>query len=60
MDNNTIAKELARLGKREARLTAKLVAVQGERCQLLQGVASEASLDPDVVALTVAPKEDES
>jgi hypothetical protein len=58
MDKNEIARDLAKLGKQEARLMAKLTEVQAERCALLQEVAQEASLEPEVVALSVAPKDD--
>ncbi len=58
MDKNKTAKELAQIGRREAKLMAALVAVQAERCALLQSVAHEAELDPEVVAFSVAPKDD--
>jgi len=57
MDKNDVAKKLARFGKREARLMAKLAEVQAERCALLQQAAQEADLEPEVVALSVAPKD---
>lgn len=61
MNKNETARKLAKLGRQEARLMAKLTAVQSERCELLQCVSQseEASLDPEVVAFTVAPKEDD-
>jgi len=59
MDNNEIAKQLTKFGNREARYTRKLVAVQEERCAFLQGLTSGADLAPEVVALTVAPKDEE-
>ena len=59
MDQNDIARKLAKLGKHEARLMAKLAEVQAERCALLQSVAQEADLEPEVVALSVAPKDDD-
>jgi len=58
MDKNDIAKQLAKFGKQEARLMTKLAAVQAERCALLQQVAQESDLEPEVVALSVAPKDD--
>jgi phosphohistidine phosphatase SixA len=59
MDKNDIARKLAKFGKQEARLMAKLAEVQAERCALLQSVAQEADLEPEVVALSVAPKDDD-
>ena len=58
MDKNKVARDLAKLGKQEVRLMAKLAEVQAERCTLLQGVAMEAGLEPEVVALSVAPKDE--
>lgn len=58
MDVNETAKKLAKLGRQEARLMAKLAAVQAERCELLQCVVPEAGLEPEVAALVVAPKDD--
>lgn len=59
MDKNEIARKLAKLGRQEARLMAKLTAVQSERCELLQCVSQsdDAGLEPEVVAFTVAPKD---
>lgn len=61
MDKGKIAKELAQIGAREARLMAKLRNLQERRCELLQCVAAsdEAGLEPEIVALTVAPKDDD-
>ena len=61
MDKNEIARHLAVLGRREKRLMNKLVLVHEERCALLTGAAQEpaAGLDPDVVAFTVAPKDED-
>lgn len=61
MDKNEAARKLAKLGQREARLMAKLTALQKERCELLQCAArsEEAGLDADVVAFSVAPKEED-
>lgn len=58
MDKNETANQLAKLGRQEARLMTKLIEVQAERCTLLQGIAHEAELDPEVVAFSVAPKDD--
>lgn len=59
MDNNVTARKLAELGKREAGLMRQLARVQAERCALLQSVAQESALDADVVALSIAPKDDD-
>jgi hypothetical protein len=57
MNKNAIARQLARLGKREARTLAALQQIHQERCELLTGLISEADLEPDVVALGIAPKD---
>lgn len=59
MDKNETARTLAKLGRQEHRLMAKLAEVQSERCALLQAVAQEADLEPEVVAFSVAPKDDD-
>ena len=48
MDKNDIARKLAKFGKQEARLMAKLAEVQAERCALLQAAALEADIEPEV------------
>lgn len=58
MDKNEVAKTLAKLGKQEAKLMAKLAEVQAERCAFLQSLVPDADLDPEVVAFSVAPKDD--
>lgn len=61
MDKNETALKLANLGLREARLMKKLLLVQKDRCELLQCAAQseETGLTPDVVAFSVAPKEED-
>ena len=61
MDKNETARTLAKLGRQEARLMAKLGKVQAERCEVLQCIAQtpQAGLDPDVVAFSIAPKEED-
>jgi hypothetical protein len=63
MDRDAIAKELAELGRKEARHMKKLAAVQARRCALLTGLAcdhgAELGLSSDVVPTVIAPKEDE-
>jgi len=56
MNRNDRARKLITLGSREAVLMQRLAAVQEERCQLLQGAMEEACLEPDVIALGIAPK----
>jgi hypothetical protein len=58
MDHNEIATKLADFGRREARLMRKLAKVQAQRCSLLSEVAKHAGLQPDVMAQSVAPKDD--
>jgi hypothetical protein len=57
MDHNEIAKELAALGRDEARLMRRLAKVQAKRCKLLSGLAPQAGLSPDVEAQSIAPKD---
>lgn len=63
MDRDAIAKELAELGRKEARHMKKLAAVQARRCELLTGLAcnhgAELGLSPEVVPTVIAPKEEE-
>lgn len=53
--NQEFADELSRLGKREARLMAKLQKVQTDRCDLLQEVAAITGSD-EIIATAAAPK----
>lgn len=59
MNRNEIAKELAELGREEARLMRKLAKVQAKRCKLLSDVACnpDTGLEPGTVAAASAPKD---
>ena len=61
MDRNETARNVAKLMKRQARLMGKLQVVQGRICDALCTVArsEEAGLDPDVVAFSIAPQEED-
>jgi hypothetical protein len=56
MNRNERARELIALGKSEAALMRRLAAIQAKRCKLLQGGMEEAELDPEIIALGIAPK----
>lgn len=57
MDNNEIARKLAGFGRRRARHLAALDQVHQEECEFLRSLIPDAGLSPDVVSLSVAPKD---
>jgi hypothetical protein len=57
MDNDAIARKLAGFGRRKARHLAALQQVHLEECEFLCSLIPDAKLSPEVVALSVAPKD---
>ena len=59
-DPNQAARELARLGRRKAKLIAKLDRVAQDECALLRELLEQYrdELDEDTVAAAAAPKKD--
>ena len=59
-DHNHIARELARLGRRKAKLIAKLDRTAQDECALLRELLEQHrdELDEDTVIAAAAPKKD--
>lgn len=57
MDNNEIAWKMASFGRRRARHLSALAQVHQEECEFLCSLIPDAGLSPEVVALSVAPKD---
>lgn len=59
MDNNAVAKKLAALGRKRASLMRQLERVDAEQCELLKSCMDQFDLSDEVIAFSVAPKDDD-